>query len=683
MKHTIATIKLILLVLLCTGRALAGNWVNYSNYTEATGIAIRGNEIWMSDKSGLLMYDKASGLKTFFTKGPNGLPSLTVERVRVHPQTLDIWIGTYDNGMARLNNGTWTHIPFPDKKAMLYEMKIDNNGTVWAATNKGVYKYQNGTFTQYLSQTEPWDIDVMPNGKILCGHSKPFIFDPVTLSTQQLNGTVVAYGFSRVLAENDHHFYFSSDHGELAEYTDTTETDTLHLGYARDMQLTANGQLMLLDIDNVLHRKSGAYCDQVDFGNNTLTAFAVTPADELWGASTLNNKNLYYYNGQAPTSLIDIQRCGLNDNQVVCTYNSPAGGRIIVSGNTIQRFDPATQTFTTIPLPADLSYGVNDVVELNGKIYAGTPFRCLYEYSNGNWQQLGYGILPDNEVRALAADDNGNLWLCGYGYVARYNGTGFNVFNQSNHYRLNQYVRDIHCDNTRNLVWFCTFDGVFKLDNGTISFYNDSTAGIQQYYDAVQTIAEDDDHNIWFGTVYGALLKYDGAGFSTTVLPETAGNQFVSGIAFNGNTMYVSDNLYGVWVYENNQWDSLTIHNSSIANNAVSSLSFDLHGNLWISHFSHGIDVYNRNGVVLAVDQPEATLSALAYPNPATDKINFQWQGNGLATLAVYNIEGKLIQQNTYSENRAIIDFSSEKAGMYITEIKNTNGTRRIKVQVL
>lgn len=682
MKKAIEKMISTLLVLLVAGNAIAGNWLNYANYTEATCIAVRGNEVWLSDKSGLLMYDKASGLKTFFDKGANSLPSLTVERVRVHPQTMDIWIGTYDNGLAMLHNGSWTHIPFPQTDAMLYEMIIDNNGAVWSATTKGVYKYQNGTFTNYLQALAPWDIDILPNGKILCGDNTPYLFDPATLEVVEIQSTVTAYGFSRVIAENDHHYYFSSDHGELGEYTDTTETDTMHIGYARDMYLNSGGQLLLLDIDNVLHRKSGAYCDVLAFGNNKLTAFTVTANDELWGATTTDNKTLYHNNAQSQTEQIDIRRCGLNDNQVKCTYNTPNGGQLILSGNTIQRFDPATQTFTTIPLTTELSYGIDDILEVNGKLYAGTPFRKLYEYSNGNWQQLGDGVLPDNEVRALAADANGNLWLCGYGYVARYNGNTFNVFNSSNNYHLTQYVRDIYCDNTRNLVWFCTYDGIFKLDNGAITFYNDSTPGIQQYYDAVETIAEDENHNIWFGTVYGALLKYDGTNFSTTLLPDRAGNQFVSSIAFNGATMYISDNLHGVWIYENNQWDSLNMQNSPIADNWVSDLNVDLRGNLWISHYNHGIDVYNKNGVALAVTEPTVVLNALVYPNPTTGKINLQWAGNGMADVTVLNIEGKVIYKHTYTENNIMLNLGNQPAGMYVTEIRNNNTVQRIKVLV-
>ena len=159
--------------------SFAGNWKNFSNYMQPTCIASRGNEIWISDKSGLVMYDNSNGTKTYFRKSPTELPSLTVERVVVNPLTTDIWIGTYDNGLAMLHNNTWTHIPFPASDALLYEMKIAPDGSVWAATTQGRYRYQNGSFTNFLTgfSNSFWDIDLMPNGKILCGSHQPIIFD--------------------------------------------------------------------------------------------------------------------------------------------------------------------------------------------------------------------------------------------------------------------------------------------------------------------------------------------------------------------------------------------------------------------------------------------------------------------------------------------------------------------------
>lgn len=672
------------LMLVLLNSSYAGNWVNYSNYIQATCLAKRGNELWLSDKSGLLMVNSTTGEKTFFKKSPTELPSLTVERVQVHPITNDIWIGTYDNGLAMLHNNTWTHIPFPIAGAMLYEMKIAADGTVWSATTEGIYKYQNGTFTNYLGgfNQAPWDIELLSNGKILCASNMPYIFDPATLHIQEIPSTVIAYGFSRVIAENDHHFFFSTDHNELAEFNDTIEADTFDIGYAADMQFNAAGNLVVLE-NKTLHEKTGSYFTTLAFGNNSLTAFLALPNGEMWGANSEPDNTLFHLNSANQSSTTDIRQCGLNDNWVADINNTADGNVLLVSRNNVQKFNLASQTFSDVALDTLAAMNLNNVIEANGKLYAGTSYSYFYEYTPGSgWQQKGNGILPHAEVKKFDTDAQGNLWMCGYGYVAKYDGTNLTVYDAGNNPQLVQYMRDIHCDKTRNLVWFASYDGIFKLDNGTISFYNDSTAGIQQYYDAVETIDEDNAHNIWFGTVYGGLVKYDGNSFSTMLLPQTAGNQFVSDIAFNGSTMYVSDNLFGVWIYENNQWDSLNMSNSAITDNYVSALNVDANGNLWIGHLSHGADVYNKSGVALQVPEIKSDLATCIFPNPNNGKFQLQWNTDENADISIYNAEGKQVLALHNASNLNSINLSGQSSGLYIAEVKTNTTFQRVKVLV-
>ncbi len=682
MKNRILQRSLMALLLLSGFfTASAGNWTNYSNYIRATGMAQRGNEIWVSDKSGLLMYNTSTGDKTFFEKTSTQLPSLTVERVRVNALTNDIWIGTYDNGLAMLHNSTWTHIPFPVADARLYEMKLAADGTVWCATTEGVYRYQNGVFTLFLANQAPWDIDLLPNGKLLCGGTGPFIFDPVTQTQQNIPCSVFAYSSSKVKAKDEHHFFFSSDHGELVSFTDSTETDTLHIGSAIDMQINDSGNLLLLDEHNVLHEKTGAYCNTLSFGNSTITAFLTLPNGELWGAGSQPQNTLFHLNAQSQANEIDVRQCGLNDNRVNHLNNTADGSVLLSSGHSLQKFNPYSKTFTTISLDSITNTNVYGVTELNGKIYAGTNYKYFYEYTEGQgWQQRGNGILPNSEVTAFDTDGQGNLWMCGHGYIAKFDGVNFTVYDTAYHARLGNYIRDIHCDRTRNQVWFCSYDGIFKLQNGVVSFYNDSTPGIQQYYDAIGTIEEDAAHNIWFGAVYGGLIKYDGNTFSSLVLPSTQGNQFISDIVFNENAMYVSDNLFGIWKYENGQWDSLNTGNSALTDNYVTCMNVDTRGNLWIGHLSHGADIYNAQGVSLNVENIQTMLNASIYPNPATGEVHLKWNDSGNADISVYAADGRQILQVKNAVSNTMLSLTNQSSGLYIAEVKTNTATQRIKL---
>lgn len=674
-------------VMICCACVFAVEWTNFSNYREATSIALRGDEVWMSAKGGLVMYHRATGEKTFYKKAPDELPSLSVERVAVHPQTNDIWIGTYDNGLAVLHDDTWTHIPFPDSNTVwLYEMKIAPNGAVWCATSKALYRYENNQFTTFLHQVPaetPWDIDLFPDGKLLCGHSAPFIFDPADASTKFITTTTFAYGTSRVYVKNANEYFFGSDHGDLASFHDTTEIDTVRIPMMmRDMAVNSAGELLLLTDDYILRKRVGNEWQNVDFIQGEIACFAAGEG-ELWAGGALSPNKLFHRNTQSLVEEIDVRRTGLSDNWVYHISTSADDNVLILTQGGVQKFDLATRSFSDITLPW-LTSGLNEVIELDGRIYAGTSTAYLYEYSEGNgWRQLGSDVLPHPEVTHLNKDAHGNLWMCGYGYAAKYDGVYFTVYDSMDNPNLKQYTRALHCDETRNVVWCSTYDGIFKIDNGTVSFYNDSTPGIQQFYDAVETIAEDADHNIWFGTVYGAVLKFDGSDFSTVLLPLTLGNQLVTGIAFVEDVMYVSDNLHGVWKYENNTWSSFNEKNSKLTDDYVTSLHADKEGNLWIGHFSYGVDVYNKDGVSVRINPVKNELKAIAYPNPTEGKFMLHWKENETADVRIFSMEGKLIQQFVQVRSGSMIDLGYfHRPGIYFAEMKTESGTARIRLLV-
>lgn len=690
MKSGLKKLMVAILSLTTATGVMAGNWINFSNYTEVTSIAVRnGNEVWVAAKGGLLMYNQTSGEKTFFIKSENELPSLAVERVRVHPQTNDIWIGTYDNGLAYVHNGTWTHLPFPEYDARLYEMKISTNGDVWAATTRGLYRCRNNQYTSFLTSAQQgmslcWDFDFLPNGKILGAFFKPFIFDPATNENYMLTSTTFAYSTSSVAVKNDSVFFFSSDHGDLAEFHDTTEVDTTHLGAeAKEMLFSVSGDKFLLESKEILQVAGGVFMPwNVAAGNAT----AITEAPNGFWVGT-NNEYGEMFNATALGQAfpVSLRHSDIHSNWVRAINSSDDGNVLITHTKGVQKYDLVTRSFTDSWAIPNGFINLHEAIELNGKLYAATSNSYLYEFTGPTtFNVLGNGVLPDNEVLRITKDNAGNLWLCGPGYVAKYDGNSFTIYNSTNNANLttNLYLRDIHFDATRNAVWVTSFDGIFKIQNGTVSFYNENTPGIQQYYDVVEMITEDDQHNIWFGTVYGGILKYDGTSFSTMLLPETAGNQYVTGIQFDGSIMYVSDNLHGIWKYENNQWDSLTIRNSKLTNNNVSSLYMDAQKNLWAGNLAYGVDVYNKNGVTLsandAIKGPEFTI----YPNPSRGIFVIESAIEGEVELKVFSTDGRLVHQSIQQGTKAAVDLSGQPTGMYVCKIKSAAGIRALKLML-
>ncbi|MDB5281259.1 MAG: two component regulator propeller domain protein [Bacteroidota bacterium] len=676
------------LICLVAGSLIASNWTNFSNITKINQVAVYNNNVWVAATGGLLSYDKTTGAKTFFSKDVDKLPSLSVEKVVVNQLNGNVWIGTYDNGLAVYNGTSWTHFAFPDPTTMLYQLRIAANGTVWCATSFGLYKLENGQFTSYLannsqSVASAWDIDLFPNGKILYGQSLPFIFDPATNQVQFINSTSQAYSRSKVLVKNDSVFYFATDHRQLSEFHDTTEVDTLETTFEiEQMQVSNTGTLLALGDDHSVYEKIGHAMNPVSFSDGSLEAFCIGDNNEKWGAGVNNDfGQLFHLNNSNQLDIADLRHTGIGSNWLYHLHRTEDNNVLIVHADSIQKFDLGTNTFSRSWKLNGFISNNGMALQLNGKLYVATSYEYFYEYSAGQWNQLGNGILPSPEVDKLATDNSGNLWLAGPGYLAKYDGTNFTLFTSQNAPVLtpNLYVRDILCDSTRNTVWVATYSGIIRYTGGVFSLLNDTnTSGIQQYYGAIETIKEDAAHNIWFGTVYGGVLKYDGNSFSTMLLPNTVGNQVVTSIEFIGSSMYVGDNLNGVWIYENSVWDSLNMYNSAISTNFVTSLLADRNGNLWIAGQQFGADVYNKNGVSVTSIRDVEAVELKVYPNPSHGR--FFVETPLAAEISVYDISGKCLQVFKSNERKSIVDLSNAAPGMYIASIKTGSGVQMVKL---
>lgn len=687
------TMKQTLLLTLLAMSAICSaseNWTNFSNFTQVTSIAQKGNEIWVAAHGGVMKYDNSTGIKTFFRKKPGDLPSFTVEVVRLNAISNNIWIGTYDNGLAIFNGTNWTPIPFPDKSALLYQMRIANDGSVWCATSVGLYHYINSSFALYLpagngNLSSNWDIDLIPGGRIFIGSNTPFIFDPSNNQIQNVHATGFAYASSKVYVIDSTHYVFASDHGEVDFITDTMQTDSFELGFrAVDVQLH-NGKVALLPQDGTaLFERNANSWDSISLANFPVNAFFSASNGEIWAGSYINNGSLIHRDAQAALTTTTMQRSNISGNFTQKLVRDDDGNMLIVNENGVQKFDVTQNNFENITDSALPTTFITNIFQHNNKYYLGTAYEYFYEYTTGTgWQKLGEGILPSTEVDNFAMDAQNNLWLSGPGYVAKYNGSSFQVFdyNTDTAIKPNVYTRSMHWDNTRNVLWVATYSGILKYYNGSFTIINGINTPSIHYYDAVEAITEDDDHNIWFGTVYGGVVKYDGNTYALLLLPYTAGNQFISGLEFIDNAMYVSDNLNGLWKYENGTWDSLNACNSALSDNFVRTMSKDGAGNLWLGIYQYGADVYNKNGLTISgIKRNDRNIDLVLYPNPSNGQFIFKTTADKMIEVKIFAIDGKLVKQYNNLTNGQILDLSTQTAGIYFAEVKGESGVQTIKL---
>jgi class 3 adenylate cyclase/ligand-binding sensor domain-containing protein len=115
--------------------------------------------------------------------------------------------------------------------------------------------------------------------------------------------------------------------------------------------------------------------------------------------------------------------------------------------------------------------------------------------------------LSQSSVTSIIQDQLGALWLGTQDGINRFNGKNFEVFTSDQVYDIsNEYIHTSFTDRNANM-WFGTYNGLTKYNPRTVrfsSFQLDSKQRIE-----VHSIAEDNQGNLWIGTAFGRIFKFD------------------------------------------------------------------------------------------------------------------------------------------------------------------------------
>jgi ligand-binding sensor domain-containing protein len=193
---------------------------------------------------------------------------------------------------------------------------------------------------------------------------------------------------------------------------------------------------------------------------------------------------------------------------------------------------------------------------------------------------------------------------------------------------INNYqINDMFFDRSTNTMWFATVHGILKYQNETFTLINAVNHPQLSYYTYISCMTQDPQGDMWFGTAYGHMVKYDGSVYTLDSVGTGQGNETIMAIAFDSNTMYIADNLCGFWVRENGSQVVYSVENSDMTSDYLTGLYVDPNHNVWISAMDYGntdafgIDIYNKNQVALSVPEVSKQLPYTVYPNPTRDLI--------------------------------------------------------------
>ena len=190
--------------------------------------------------------------------------------------------------------------------------------------------------------------------------------------------------------------------------------------------------------------------------------------------------------------------------------------------------------------------------------------------------------LPGNNVQALLIDARNRVWVAT-------EGGGISVLDAQRahfiHYRMDTHPQ-LGSDDVwafaehGGLVWAGTYDGgLTRIDaNGGMRRYTRADDGLPS--DTVLSLAEDAQGVLWVGTDKG-LARQRGDRFETVALPGADGVPMLYSLSPQTDGMWIGSSL-GVWVHRQGRWSRPDWAPMFDRPNAMMSIATDRHGDHWI-----------------------------------------------------------------------------------------------------
>lgn len=250
----------------------------------------------------------------------------------------------------------------------------------------------------------------------------------------------------------------------------------------------------------------------------------------------------------------------------------------------------------------------------NGEIWVGTnKGLCkLISRKNGNYKFKRYSGDPKNNdfnsnlyVKDIKEDANNNLWIATkLGGLYKYDQASdqlISLLDIKKYSRLSPDFRAICFDNQGNL-WLGTYTGLSILyPDGTLQTVSNHK-GINPEINKIKSIYTDKKGSVWIGTYYGGVYFWDKSNANFTNI-----NQYTSDIRLNYNAVgsiveNKEKNIYigleggGISVIENKTGNSYFINKNNcngLASDYVTSLCATEENDLWIGTAKSGLSVLN------------------------------------------------------------------------------------------
>lgn len=444
-----------------------------------------------------------------------------------------LWFGTADGGVSRFDGTAIVSYTAADGLIGEYGARVeaivrDSEGQLWVRTRSGAYRFADGRFVPFVAQGEL--------SKHLAG--SPLLWDSqgdLWLSQAAWGPTTPGYGISRydgrsvvtllggayvhhLFEDRDGGFWISEWYtGGLTRYdggslTKVSRDELPPTEVVNAIAQDREGHLWVATNGGV-SRYDGSQFTKAPLASalsgDPVTAIVQDPTGTLWFGGP---GGLSRYDGDYCRIFSKEDGLPYNDLLPLCADRRGGVWAVWPGRSGVSYLDGrAMRHFTTKELLGhDGSYPILAMLQdQRGTVWFGTYANGAIRYDGQDFVALTVADgLPDNDVRTIAQDQEGNLWFGASRGVSRYDGHSFRSLTTRD--GLPEGAVQAILQDRQGAMWFGYLDGgVARYDGQRFTSFDDDGLGDG----CVGTILEDRRGHLWFTVTNGGVVRYDGTVF--------------------------------------------------------------------------------------------------------------------------------------------------------------------------
>jgi len=537
--------------------AYTTNDLAISNSTKADMAVDSYGNLWIATSAGLLKH--SNGVWTIYSSFGSGItPSFTC--INIDSEN-NIWLGTYEQGLIKFDgsntmvyNTSNSLLPYNRVTAI----GVDNNGLVWAGVYSsstgcrlvkmedgqmsvilpvypnlnsnyisrilfdednrmflgqlcsGLTIYDGTTWTHYTPQNSPIpesyivDMSFDAYGVLWMVFNEYYLtsYDGVNWQTVSVGNytlsEIVSDGCGNIWCSNSISL-FVKPANEPVSVVPVSTISNINISAVNDVHLSSNNVFWASNGTTLLNSRADSWSNLSfsdigipNVGNANIAEPVQDMYGNLWFITTLNSLScVVKYDGSGST-VYNSSNSSLPSGTITHLTTDPYGNVWLLIGTNIVKFNGTTVEIsdgTLLP-----NYVPNGIIsDQNGRIYVvGTNY--VYTKDGNLWNSSCFG---NTTIGDITVDMNNNIWVCGYRFFAKFNGTNWTTWTLSVLPNMpNVTFSKIAVDYFGNL-WLASANGLYRknLEAWVWDLYTSANSCL--FSNTIRDVKADSWGNIW------------------------------------------------------------------------------------------------------------------------------------------------------------------------------------------